>query len=104
MCCWVQRRPRQSGGHMVKTRSNQLEVEIFDVNTQHGYVSGYKRNLQRLGTGGLFSVYFRDDEPVRVDGAGRPHPRLVLAAASAAWRNRPAVDALRTVDTLPKPC
>jgi hypothetical protein len=79
---------------MVKTRSTQLEVEILGVNIQYGYVSGYKRNLLLGDPVRLFSVYFRDDVPVRVDGAGRPHPQLVLAAATAAWRNRPVVDAL----------
>jgi hypothetical protein len=89
---------------MVKTRSTQLEVEILGVNIQYGYVSGYKRNLLLGDPVRLFSVYFRDDVPVRVDGAGRPHPKLVLAAATAAWRNPPVVDALPTVDMMPKPC
>ena len=73
---------------MIATRSNQIEVGICSVNRTLEYVSGWKRNV-RLGgrLGAPFSVYFRDGEPVTVDGAGRPHPKLVLAAASAAWRN-----------------
>ena len=73
---------------MLSTRSQQIEVTITGVNRDLAYVSGWKRNVQmgdRLGA--PFSVFFRDGEPVRVDGAGRPHPKLVLAAASAAWRN-----------------
>lgn len=72
---------------MIRTTSQQIEVEISRVDRDAGYVSGGKRN-KRLGGGWLpFNVWFRNDEPVLVDGMGRPHPKLVLAAASAAWRN-----------------
>lgn len=73
--------------NILRTSSNQIEVEVFQVNREYGFVGGSKVNKQRGGTVSLFSVYFRDGEPVRVDGIGRPHPKLVLAAASAAWRN-----------------
>lgn len=71
---------------MIKTSSSQIEVTISGVNASLGCVNGFKFNKQR-GTMSLFSVYFRDGEPVRVDGTNVPHPKLVLAAASAAWRN-----------------
>ena len=88
---------------MLRTGSNQLDVEITSVNRELGSVSGVKRNKQ-LGTCTFFSVYFRQDEPVKIDGAYRPHPKLVLAAASAAWRNQPEGNTLPTVDMVPKPC
>jgi hypothetical protein len=72
---------------ILRTTSNQIEVEVYEVNREHGFVGGSKVNKQRHGCDSLFSVYFRNDEPVLVDGTGRPHPKLVLAAASAAWRN-----------------
>lgn len=71
---------------MITTSSNQIEVTITSVSAALSCVSGVKINKQR-GNTSLFSVYFRNDEPVRVDGNGAPHPKLVLAAASAAWRN-----------------
>jgi hypothetical protein len=73
---------------IIQTRSQQIEVGITSVDRELGAVNGWKRNArlgQRLGL--PFAVYFRDGEPVRVDGMGRPHPKLVLAAAQAAWRN-----------------
>ena len=75
---------------MIHTSSNQIEVSIGGINRDLAYVSGWKRNVRMGGPtrhGTPFSVYFRDGEPVKIDGAGRPHPKLVLAAASAAWRN-----------------
>jgi len=71
----------------IRTSSQQIEVEITSVNRDLGCVNGAKRNKQRGGGWSLFSVHFRNDEPATVDGMGRPHPKLVLAAASAAWRN-----------------
>jgi hypothetical protein len=72
----------------IQTRSQQIEVTITSVNRDLEAVNGWKRNVRLGGRLGVpFSVYFRDGEPVRVDGAGRPHPKLVLAAAQAAWRN-----------------
>ena len=71
---------------ILRTSSNQIEVEIYRINRELGYVSGASSNKQRPSAG-PFSVYFRNGEPVRVNGMGRPHPKLVLAAASAAWRN-----------------
>ncbi len=71
---------------MIKTSSNQIEVTITRVDSDLSSVSGIKIN-KRLGDMSMFSVYFRDGEPVKVDGSGRPHAKLILAAASAAWRN-----------------
>jgi hypothetical protein len=82
---------------MIRTGSQQIEVTISSVNREIGAVNGTKAN-KRLGGWAPFSVYFRDGEPVRVDGAGRPHPKLVLAAAQAAWRNFQApLDSSRTI-------
>lgn len=77
---------------IIQTRSNQIEVTITSVDRELSRVYGVKRNLQRatcVMRNGLqpFAVVFRNDEPVREDGASRPHPKLVLAAASAAWFN-----------------
>ena len=77
---------------IIQTRSNQIEVTIMSVDRELDRVIGFKRNLQRatcVMRNGLqpFSVFFRNGEPVRVDGASRPHPKLVLAAATAAWLN-----------------
>jgi hypothetical protein len=77
---------------IIQTSSNQIEVTIMSVDRELNRVIGWKRNLQRAtcvqrNQGLPFSVFFRNDEPVLVDGIGRPHPKLVLAAASAAWRN-----------------
>jgi hypothetical protein len=71
---------------MIKTSSTQIEVTVTSINQALECVNGVKINKQRGGMA-MFSVYFRDGEPVKVDGRGRPHPKLVLAAASAAWRN-----------------
>jgi hypothetical protein len=71
---------------MIKTSSTQIEVTITSVNQALKCVNGVKVNKQRGGMA-MFSVHFRNNEPVKVDGMGRPHPKLVLAAASAAWRN-----------------
>lgn len=71
---------------MIKTSSTQIEVEIYSINRDLECVDGEKFNKQR-GARSMFSVYFRDGEPVKTDGTGAPHPKLVLAAASAAWRN-----------------
>ena len=77
---------------IMQTRSNQIEVTIMSVDRELDRVIGFKRNLQRatcVMRNGLqpFSVFFRNGEPVLNDGIGRPHPKLVLAAASAAFRN-----------------
>ena len=73
---------------IVHTRSAQIEVAITGVDRDLGLAHGWKRNFRMGDRFGLpFAVYFRNDEPVKVDGIGRPHPKLVLAAASAAWRN-----------------
>lgn len=71
---------------LFQTSSTQIEVTITSVNRNRGFVAGWKTNKQRGGTS-PFSVYFRNDEPVKFDGANVAHPKLVLAAASAAWRN-----------------
>jgi DUF917 family protein len=78
---------------IIQTRSNQIEVTIMCVDRELDRVIGFKRNLQRVPCalmggkhGTPFAVSFRNGEPV-VDGMGRPHPKLVLAAASAAFRN-----------------
>ena len=73
---------------MFTTRSQQIEVTITGVNRTTDCVVGWKRNLQRSSRMSTpFSVYFNDGEPSKIDGAGVKHPKLVLAAASAAWRN-----------------
>jgi DUF917 family protein len=77
---------------IIQTRSNQIEVTIMSVDRELDRVIGFKRNLQRatcVQRNGFqpFAVSFRNGEPVVVDGMGRPHPKLVLAAASAAFRN-----------------
>ena len=77
---------------IIQTSSNQIEVTITSINREIGCVSGWKRN-KRIGGitrhGAPFSVRFANGEPVKTDGIGRPHPKLVLAAASAAWLNVP---------------
>jgi hypothetical protein len=79
---------------IIQTRSNQIEVTIMSVDRKLDRVIGFKRNLQRATCalmggkhGTPFAVSFRNGEPVVVDCMGRPHPKLVLAAASAAFRN-----------------
>ena len=77
----------QGAADMIQTRSQQIEVTVTRIDRALEFVGGCKRNVQ-IGGGYIpFSVFFRDDEPVKIDGAGRLHPKLVLAAASAAWRN-----------------
>ena len=76
---------------LISTSSSQIQVEIIGVKMRdtsgEGYVSGWKVNKRLSQSSGPFSVYFRNNEPVPVDGIGRPHPKLVMAAARAAWNN-----------------
>lgn len=77
---------------MIRTSSNQIAVEAYRVDREDentGRVSGSKINLRlcHCDTGRLWTVWFRDGEPILTDGCGRPHPKLVLAAARAAWMN-----------------
>jgi hypothetical protein len=87
-----QARLQENRPMLIQTRSNQIEVTIMSVDRDLCRVVGFKRNLQRAACvmrNGLqpFSVSFHNGEPVRVDCASRPHPKLVLAAATAAWLN-----------------
>jgi hypothetical protein len=73
---------------LLETSSNQLKISVFQVDRDREFVGGWKINKQRGDRLGVpFSVYFRDNEPVLIDGAGVPHPKLVIAAARAAWQN-----------------
>lgn len=75
------------GECILATSSSQLDVIVTKVDRSMMWVSGYKVNKLRSTCDALFTVHFRGDEAVRTDGLGRPHPRLVLIAAIAAWRN-----------------
>jgi hypothetical protein len=72
---------------LLATSSNQIEVHVTRIDRTLGFVGGWKNNKQRPTSSPLFSVYFRNDQPVLVDGTGAPHPKLVVRAATAAWRN-----------------
>lgn len=75
---------------MIRTSSNQIEVTITSVDRDARRINGCKVNKQMRGfaAGAPFSVYFKQDgEPHLNDGIGRPHPKLVIAAARAAWNN-----------------
>lgn len=85
----------QYGDVVLVTSSSQLEVIITSVDRSMAWVTGYKRNKLRSSCNALFTVHFTpDNDAVGTDGMGRPHPRLVLIAATAAWRNDPQALAL----------
>ena len=76
--------------NILSTSNTQIRVNVFTItrgNEKTGCVSGWKENLLRAQCSTGWSVYFRNGEPVPFDGANRPHPKLVMAAARAAWMN-----------------
>ncbi len=77
---------------ILTTHSTQIEVNITAIHRfadGTAVINGWKRNKHLdAGLGAPFGVYVsRDGELSKVNGLGRPHPKLVMAAASAAFLN-----------------